>query len=271
LKTPYSQLVEFCIYDKQDNDKILDWFNLKLGLPIDAFVVDEIRKDVEFPKNKKTKGYKEAKAYSNDLVNYVGERTAIVEGIVNGFGRKEIFNDLIALLSNVDITKKVVFSLLNKKYRVDLNEYSELIDVIFYTEDWTYMDWDTYFRYLDEQKAVTMTNALKAARFSSKEDLIYALGIGGSSVEEGVIMAVRKSKEMFMGLSENTRADTIKAIGEAHGKMQSAYISMKKEGMLDEGDGSVSNLKFAIDKSTYDKIDTPKFEELMDDEEYIGG
>jgi len=271
MKIPYSQLIEYCIYNDDDNDYIMQWLNIVLDLPVDEAIIDEIRELCKFPKSKKSKVYKEQKKYAKDLIKYVNDNLNVVKGITAGFGRKEIFKDLVALLSNVDISKETAFKLIDNKYRVDFTEYSDLVDIIFYTEDWSYIDWDSYFNYLLELKQTVMIDSLKTARFSSKEDLLYTLGIGGTTIEEGVIMAVRKSKEMFMSLSANDRPDTIKAIGEAHGKMQSAYIAMKKEGMLDEGDGSVQNIKFVIERATYEPIDKPEFEELLDDEEYIGG
>jgi hypothetical protein len=271
LKLPYLQLIEYCIYEKQTDDTILEWLNNKLGLPVESIMLADIKSVCELPKNKRTKKYKELKSYANDLVKYVSDNKAIIEGIATGFGRKEIFNNLIALLSNIDIDKKTAFKIIDKNYRVDLTEYSDLINIMFYTGDWTYMDWGFYFKYLEDMQSYVMSDTLKNARFSSKEDLLYSLGLGGNSIEEGVVMAVRKSRDMFMKIDADTRADTIKAIGEVHGKMQSSYIAMKKEGMLDEGDGSVSNLRFAVDKSTFEPITKPEFEDLMDDEEYIGG
>lgn len=250
MKLPYKSLLVYCVVSGFKYSETSDWMNGVLGLPIDESLYIA------------TKKRKFAKQWSQDLIDYVNESKNEIDGIVKGYGRKEIFINMVCMMAN-GMKCEEAAAVMKENFNVDFSE--DDIDlftiIIFNVADWDCLDWFNYLSFISSLPDNPLAQNLSMARFSSRDEMMYQLGIGISDFAQDALLAHKKQAKIYHHALEGQDSDEIATLGNLYQSSLAVLADLAEKGFITPHKAEEA-ITFAREKAKHDPITDPKFKDI---------
>lgn len=249
MKLPYTPLLVYCVVSGMPYSQVHEWMNLTLGLPVDESLYTA------------TKKRKFGKDWSRDLVDYVNKWKSVIESITRGFGRSEMFMDMICLITN-GVSFKDASDIVKNKFNIDFFEYRDKFVLIYDITDWDDLDWDRYFMFLKLLQDNKLNQHLPMAKFSSLNELLYKLGIGVADFAQDTLLVHEKQSRLYhQALDGNGPVADIVALGTLYDRNVNTLSLLTEKGLITPQKAG-EEIEFAINKAKHEPITKPEFNNI---------
>lgn len=179
LRTPYDKLIKYARTKNMSVDKFVEMMHT-LGFGVSESLYYDSN-------DKLTK--KEA--------DYIEKRYPDIVMLCDGFGKPDIFYDLIAFLTNPLVKDAEGIGMVEKRYFIDLEKYQDLLYIIYDVTTFDLADWSYYLSWLKEVDD-TMYMLISDARYSTREEVLFSRGYTFELTEEKLKNALNESYKQYM-------------------------------------------------------------------------
>ena len=249
MKLPYTPLLVYCVVSDMPYSQVNEWMNMTLGLPVDLSLYTAIKKR------------KFGKDWSNSLVKYVNDTKQEIEAITRGFGRPEIFTNIISLITN-GVHFQEASDIVKNKFNFDFSKYKAQFILIYEVSDWDNLDWDRYFKFLKLLPDNKFGLGLPLARFSPLNELLYTLGIGVADFAQDALLVHEKQSRIYHRELDSGRIiENITALGALYDRSINTLSLLTEKGLIVPQKAG-EEIEFAISKSKHESITKPEFDNI---------
>jgi len=223
MKVPYWKLIIYGLSKGYDAYQLQNFILNEMRFPFDRAMYIRYQSDISSM----------SQTEITEMSSFIGMELELIKAARDGFGREQIFHDIVALKSSAFIKDDEITDYIDYLYGIDYTKYAPYYAVLHDTSDFKISDWNIFIKFARAAGHPGYAEALSLGKFSTKRSLLFELGIDEDSVESQLERAVKKTGNKYIKAVEGSDKKEAKTWGELYSKLVSVYVGIEKKEQTD--------------------------------------